>query len=260
MFKLNIGFSQNNYERKANDLDERYEPNSSSTFNLLNENKNSSFNKADNTPNNFIKFSPTFLFRRKVAFFYNLKLYSGLVLDLGLAKAFNSDPISDLGLSTFGSLDFSDNSLTPEEWTNNSTYTGSTPLVSIGFRYYLEEDAYEGYYLMSNYRFEKMEYKLNSEINGYQVTGSNRSMDLITNGFLVGYGISWLAGSGNKLINELEMSFGLRFAKYNRYDKIEIPNNSTPYSSYTYAYQYSGQYISKTLFVMNMTYYIGFGF
>ncbi len=252
--------AQNLSERNPSLLDDKYEPNSSSTFNISKENRKNEFNKEQDVPSSFIKFSPTFLFRRKVAFFYNLKLVNGLVLDLGLAKAFNSDPISDLGLSTFGSMDYTDAYLSADEWMSNSTYTGSTPLVSLGFRYYFDDEAYQGYYLMSNYRFEKMEYKLNSDIGDIPIINSDRNMELVTNGFLIGYGATWLAGKKNNIINELEMSFGLRFAKYNRYDRIEVPSSSTSYYSYVYAYQKTNQYVNKNVFVMNITYYIGFGF
>jgi len=255
---LNIGFSQNNPERRANELDERYEPNSSSTFNLSKENKNSSFNKVDEAPANFIKFSPSFLFRRKVMFFYNRSLGDKFVIDAGLGKAFGSDLIQNAALSAFGTIDFTDQTITADMFLDNEHYVSSTPFVSFGFRLYFEDGRFDGNYLLTNYRFEKQTYKIDEIVNGFPVQDPDKNVDLLMNAFTFGYGLSWLSGNKKNILSEFEVSFGLKFFKYTKYALVETINT---WGTVDYAYMKSqNQMISKMVPNINLSYYLGFGF
>ncbi|MES2679624.1 MAG: hypothetical protein V4635_07050 [Bacteroidota bacterium] len=238
------------------DQDKKYTPNPSSIFNSLNK-KREDGGSSDVTIKNMITYCPTALFRQKVMFYCHRDLGQGIVVNLGLGKAFGDDVLQQvfLGIKSVTS-DYT--VLSSYDMLSNATYYSSTPYYYVGLRYYFSGNSFEEGFVDLAYRHESLEYLLNPDINSKKVAGSN-SFNLKMNAFSFGYGYTILTGRKNNFSHEFFINFGIKYFKHSYFEVVQYRNPVTYVDEDVYV---KSPYEKKMIIypAINMGYSFGFGF
>jgi hypothetical protein len=255
LFGSSITFAQDKQQAEG-DQDKKYTPNPSSIFNSMNK-KREDGGSSDIIIKNMFSYCPTALFRQKAMFFYQRDMGQGIVVNLGLGKAFGDDVLQQILLAA-KSLGADNTSLTPYDMLDNSTYYSSTPYYYFGMRYYFSGNAFEDGFVDLAYRHESMEYLLNPTINSTRVAGSN-SVNFKMNAFSFGYGYTILTGRKNNFSHEFFINFGIKYFKYTNFETVKYQNPLTQTAEDVYV----KSVFEKSLIIypaINMGYSFGFGF
>jgi hypothetical protein len=249
---LLLFFSYVSGQVTGNELDKKYAPNTNSTFNNLASKSKDSYSSSDITIKTAIKFCPTMLARQKAFFLIERKIAGGASIIAGVGKAFGNDGIQSFYLAELAETR-SPQSLSPGTILLNSSYSGSSPLISGTLRLYYNGNVFGDGYVDFTFRQEKMRYDLSSTVDGYQVYGS-RTASFNMLAYYFGWGYSWVSGNNNNFTHDIYMQTGIKSFQITKY--VE---NQTTFNSTTYAW--SPNTIAAKIFpAINIGYVFGVGF
>jgi hypothetical protein len=253
VFITSFLFSQYDQDR---DPDKKYTPNKNSIFNNLLTKNTEPGSSGTTEIRNVIKFCPTLLLRQKVALFYERDIASAFSINFGIGKAFGNDYLQYLYLSAFS--DFNTGStLAAGQVMDNSEYTGSKPMLHVGFKIFFSGTTFEDGYVEFNYRRETMDYTLNSNVGGYRVEKGNLA-SFKMNAFSFGFGYMDVSGVRNNITHEFFMNFGIKnfsFTSFVAYDKLNTWGQTERVYERTHL-----ESQARILPSFNMGYIFGFGF
>ena len=245
-------------EAPKNELDAKYTPNASSIFNTMKKSGDGiSPSNVDISFKQAVKFYPFTFFRQKVYLSYERELFKGLSLDLGVGKAFGTDFLQNTFLTSFSSFKES-NVLDPTSVFDNSSYTGSWPLLSAGAKVYFSGTTFEEAFMEFNYRYERTNYLLNNTIGSSRIDGEN---DMVFNmqNFNVGFGYTGISGAKNNLVHQFYFNFGAKLFNFTRYDIQSVKKFNG--SGNEIIYVKSSEMVSVRIIpAINIGYCLGFGF
>lgn len=249
-------YSQNVIRESDNEYDRKYTPPTGSLFNDMGTTRSGNSGVGEKDFHNSLKVVPTALFRLKVVGVLERDLSNGFATGLTLGKAFGTDFIQYLGLSltdlsTYGQ----DKYLRADELIDNSSFDGSSVFAGINFRGYFSGETFDGGYVELLYNFERTDYLLRNDVNGYPVKGV-RSASLRMHALGLGFGVTMNSGNFS---NELFMNFGIKLFRSDRFSRYEVPAAAGSYST-DYYYQKNGTMSLNPVFMINFGYALGFGF
>lgn len=252
--------AQNKLPEQNNELDKKYTPPQSSIFNNLGPKNNSSSSPSSNyddevTIKNAIKFVSTAIFRQKLIFNYQREVYNGLSLNIGFGKAFGRDYIQQVGTTLLEFSNFQQDRLNAYEIIDNSLFKGTSPYFSIGPRIYFSGNSFENGFVEFNYAYEKTEYTLNAQINGYDVRGS-RGCDFVMHAFNFGFGYTFV---NNHFTHDILFNVGMKTFNFTQFDYHDNTNQMTG-AIERYYIRTSKKVEARLIPTINLTYAFGFGF
>jgi hypothetical protein len=255
VFSLSVGKAQTDLPK--NELDTKYTPNASSMFNNL---VKKSYDENSYTEIEFkdmVNYSPTMLVREKIFFVYERDVYKGIALTAGLGKAFGKDFVQNawhtLNISNFSDITV----LSPQQALSNCSYLGSGPLMQLGSKIYFSGTTFDEAFFEFNYRYEKINYLLNTPIDNRRIDGEN-DLSFKMSGFSFGFGYTTVTGEKSNLVHEFYINFGLKTFKFTHYDLLSVKNPVTDKSELIY--RKADDFLStRILPSMNIGYAFGFG-
>lgn len=250
--------SQENSQESNTNLDKKYTPNQNSIFNILNKKTSpSSYKGGAVTVQNFIKYSPAALGRRKILFYYERNLVQGLSLNIGLGKAIGEDIFQKTYLKNFANVTSNGIQVRASEIYQYSSYSGSNLYVSAGLKFYLFSGTFEDEFLQFSYARETMKYALNDKINGIVVQGEDKIVDFKMDAFNFSFGYNFLTGLNKNLSHEILIGVGAKLISYSKIERVNY--SSGPY--YPATFVKTNDYIkAKIIPSINLSYCFGFGF
>ncbi len=249
-------YSQNIIREADNEYDRKYTPPIGSPFNDMGTTRSGNSTEGVQEFHNSVKVVPTALLRLKVVGVLEKDLSNGFAAGVTLGKSFGTDFIQYLGLSltdlaTYGQ----DHYLRVDEVIDNASFDGSSPFAGVNFRGYFSGTTFDGGYVEMLYNYERTDYLLQTNANGYPVKGI-RSASLRMHALGVGFGVTM--NSGN-FTNELFMNFGIKLFRADRFSRYEVPASAGS-SGADYYYQKNGTMSLNPVFMINFGYALGFGF
>ncbi len=249
-----VGYAQET--ENANELDKKYSPNSASIFNNTQKKSGENFQTTETDVKNVIKFSPTLLLRQRVALVYERKIAENILFNIGVGKPFGNDVFQQAFFS-LSSLDELGSALHPHSVLKQSTYWGSMPLASSGIKFYFSGTAFDEAYIDFNYRWERMDFLLNSIVDARRVDGEN-DVKFKMNAFNFGFGYTAITGSRNNFIHDFFINFGLKTFRYTTFDLITVKGTN---GANEIVFKKTGNETKARIVpALNIGYSFGFGF
>ncbi|MBA2610596.1 MAG: hypothetical protein H0U95_01405 [Bacteroidetes bacterium] len=252
IFRTVLSVAQINPE---NELDKKYRPSENSIFNSLNKKNEKSYSSSIEIKNG-LNFCPTALFRSRVLFYYEREIYKGLVFNIGVGKAFGKDFLQYTYFATFNSGHLN-NTLTPSDILGYSSFSGSSPYLSVHLRLYYSGKAFDGGYVDFNYAHERTDFLLNSRIYDWPVNGS-RNGSFTMNAYNFGFGYTYTGGRKNNFIHEFFTSFGTKFFTLSSFERVD--GTTSIGSPNSYYRKISFETYARIFPAVNFGYIFGFGF
>jgi hypothetical protein len=222
-----------------NELDATYSPPANSIFDE-NSPKNEGYSSL--APfKNVIKFNPFLLTRSTFALGYERSIFKGITGSVFLGYNYKRDLIQAIGIlgnvnSEIPSKDMQSIISLPEMIVEGAFKSGGL-FTSIGLRYYIEETAFDGYYLevqtrFNNYSLDMVNSENSSNYNFDASAKSDVSIQNITTNLI--WGDQIYNGKKRSITHEYYVGVGLRNTSYNIIDVKDINDgNGNTISSYS---------------------------
>ncbi len=211
----------------------------------------------NNSINNLIKLSPSALLRQRVILFYDRKVWDKLFVSFSLGYIFGRDNFELSYVELFKSYTDYAETLNPGTLIKGAKFLYALPSTSVGFKYFFNDwSANRNTFFQIDYRFEGVNYTLNKSIlDRNNISEEQKNFNFIFHHASVGIGHLSFFGKRKNLFNEIGLSVGYKWLKYDEYKMSHDPTMSLT------AYHKTHKKLATSVFpTIHIRYSIGLGF